>query len=72
MTTTTEAFILILGVEVQEVDGLDGRCAMWHEPERVVRLCTHLCSRCRENALTDLLGRLDIDDVPTTTGGGGR
>lgn len=55
-------FVEALGVEVVEVEDLDGKCAVWSANRRKVRICRNLCARRREKALVDVLGRVELVD----------
>ena len=52
---SAEAFALALGVEVVEVDDLDGRCAVYNQSTYTLRVCARIWRRQREEAFEALL-----------------
>ena len=52
---SAEEFALALGVEVVEVDDLDGRCAIYSQTNHTMRVCSRICRRQREEAFEALL-----------------
>lgn len=55
MNERTTDFLAVLGVTVEEVDGMDGDCARWDSDARHVTICRHLGASGRLAALEDLL-----------------
>lgn len=53
-----EQFITALGVRVERVDDLDGRCAVYAREERMMIVCASLCPGRGKKALMQLLARI--------------
>ena len=61
--SSAEDFARALGVEVVEVDGLDGECAVYDHDSGVVEICRNCCPQRRSRAFVELLPLLGSADL---------